>query len=381
MGRLSIYLPPFSGDYSGVCSVLFDLNCLIVILDASCCTKNYIDYDEPRWSRDKTTAMCAQLRTLEAALGDDRRIMEQTLAAARETKPELIALLGSPVPAILGMDMAGMARELESLSGIPCMGFDTSGFESYHCGVEKALMALFRRFGEEPQTKTGHSLNILGVTPLDVGNTGAETAIRSSAEAAGYSVLSSLAMGYSLRDVSMASRAELNLVPCAAGLPLARLMKERFGIPYIAGMPIGPNGVESLLKGEKRPPVREAPESGILIVGEQLTSNAIRNALRRRGFNGRIDAAGFFAMDRELMEPGDRRLEGEAGLIRMAESGNYSRFVGDPLFRRIPQPKKLMHTPLPHPAVSGRFGWNETPVLASDDGDRLIDEIMQGGKI
>jgi hypothetical protein len=50
MEQLSIYLPPFAGDYSGVCSALYDLNCVIIIDDASCCTRNYVSYDEPRWT-------------------------------------------------------------------------------------------------------------------------------------------------------------------------------------------------------------------------------------------------------------------------------------------------------------------------------------------
>ena len=83
MGRLSIYIPPFAGDYSGVCSALYDFNCLIVLCDANCCTKNYIDYDEPRWSRGKTTTLCAQLRTMEVTLGDDSRILRQTAEAAQ----------------------------------------------------------------------------------------------------------------------------------------------------------------------------------------------------------------------------------------------------------------------------------------------------------
>ena len=119
MGRLSIYIPPFAGDYSGVCSALYDFNCLIVLCDANCCTKNYIDYDEPRWSRGKTTTLCAQLRTMEVTLGDDSRILRQTAEAAQALKPDFIALLGSPVPAIVGMDMKGMAREVEALSGVP----------------------------------------------------------------------------------------------------------------------------------------------------------------------------------------------------------------------------------------------------------------------
>ena len=46
MRQLSVYLPPLAGDYSGVCSALFDYNCLILIQDAACCTRNYVDYDD-----------------------------------------------------------------------------------------------------------------------------------------------------------------------------------------------------------------------------------------------------------------------------------------------------------------------------------------------
>ena len=47
MARLSLFLPSFAADYSGVCSCLFDLDALVVVADAACCTRNYIDYDEP----------------------------------------------------------------------------------------------------------------------------------------------------------------------------------------------------------------------------------------------------------------------------------------------------------------------------------------------
>lgn len=49
MARLSVHLPPFSPDYSGVSSVFFDLPVVVAIHDASGCTGNYTGYDEPRW--------------------------------------------------------------------------------------------------------------------------------------------------------------------------------------------------------------------------------------------------------------------------------------------------------------------------------------------
>lgn len=48
MARLSLFLPPPAGDYSGAAGVLFGLDCLVVLVDAGCCTRNYTEYDEPR---------------------------------------------------------------------------------------------------------------------------------------------------------------------------------------------------------------------------------------------------------------------------------------------------------------------------------------------
>ena len=94
MARLSLFLPSFAADYSGVCSCLFDLDALVVVADAACCTRNYIDYDEPRWSRGKTTTLCAQLRTLDVVMGDEAKTVAKVAAAARELEPRMVALLG-----------------------------------------------------------------------------------------------------------------------------------------------------------------------------------------------------------------------------------------------------------------------------------------------
>ena len=47
MGKLSVYLPPFAGDYSGACAALFDFRCLIVLCDAACCTKTTSSMTNP----------------------------------------------------------------------------------------------------------------------------------------------------------------------------------------------------------------------------------------------------------------------------------------------------------------------------------------------
>lgn len=119
MARLSLFLPPPAGDYSGAAGVLFGLDCLVVLVDAGCCTRNYTEYDEPRWARRRKTAFSAQLRTLEAVLGDEERIVEQTAEGVHELGVSCAALLGTPVPAVTGMNLLGIACDIEARAACP----------------------------------------------------------------------------------------------------------------------------------------------------------------------------------------------------------------------------------------------------------------------
>ncbi len=386
MGRLSIYLPPFAGDYSGACSALFEFRCLIVLCDAACCTKNYIDYDEPRWSRTKTTTLCAQLRTIEAVLGDDQRILDQTVEAAAAAHPEFIALLGSPVPAVIGMDLPGMAKEVEERTGIPAFGFETTGFSSYHRGVEEAMLALFRRLGGQAESVGQNTVNLLGMTPLDLGAVGNEKLLRRALEREGYTVLCSYLMDGGLESVRQSAGASVNLVVTASGLPLAREMERVLGIPYVVGMPVGPAGVKQTVIQLKqaaeqgtRPPRKDLTAAGeddsILIVGDQVIAHSLRLALRDLGCARPITAGSFFAMDPALMAEGDLILREERDLIQAVQSGKYTTLIGDPLLKRIPQGTGMEWIPLAHPAVSGQFGWKQVPRFSEMEMEGILGRV------
>ena len=109
MGQLCIYLTPFASDYSGVCSVLFDLDCMTAINDASCCTSHYVFYDEPRWSGRVRPLFNTALRNIDAILGNDEKIVANICKAASSIDTEMLAVVGTPVPAIIGMDTEGIA--------------------------------------------------------------------------------------------------------------------------------------------------------------------------------------------------------------------------------------------------------------------------------
>ena len=165
MASFSMYLPPFSPDYSGVSSVLFDLKTVTAMHDASGCTGNYTGYDEPRWYGSHSAIYCSGLREIDAVLGDDEKLIKKMIAAAEDLNPDLLALVGSPVPMVVGSDLAGIAAELEQRTGIPSFGFDTTGTAYYDKGAALAVAALLERFAPVTETIPG-TVNLVGATPM-----------------------------------------------------------------------------------------------------------------------------------------------------------------------------------------------------------------------
>ncbi len=377
--NLSIWLPPFAGDYSGACSALFDFNALIILNDAACCTRNYVEYEEPRWTRGKKTTFCAQLRTVDAVLGNDEQVLTQAEEAAHRLHPAFAALLGSPVPAVIGMDLAGMACELEQRLGLPCLGLSTTGFDCYHVGVPMALRTLLHRFGQRGEPAPG-GVNLLGLTPLDFSTNENAARFRAVLENSGFSVLWSAAMETSLEQIRQAGRAQVNLVLSWSGLAAARAMEQAWGIPYVAGVPVGADGVrtlgvlleQTLQDGRSR--VLSAPAEGerpILIAAEQVLANSLRAALRANGCRRGITVASFFGWEKAWAQSGDLHLQGEAELEQLLSGGVFSTLIGDPLLSLLPGAGQITLHPLPHPAVSSSLHWNEMPVFPDISREQL----------
>ncbi len=399
MERLAVYLPPFASDYSGVCSALYELNCLIIIDDASCCTRNYVTYDEPRWTESTRSTFGSNLRTIEAVLGDEERLISQTIEAAEKLKPEFIALLGSPVPAIIGRDMKGIAREIEARSGFAALGFATTGFSYYNKGISAAHLRLLQRFAVPGiPTAAGH-VNILGLTPLDFSaNDNSRDLIR-LLEDNGFRVNVSFWMQTGLDQVRRAPAAEVNLVVSQSGWAAAQYLYKNYGIPYVVAAPLGIRHSRMVLEAlgqtmadKQNRIIKDAktgtgaawlaagedgawPAAGtgaLLIIGDQVMANSLRAALRQADCRQDITVASFFDLEPELALPGDLLLKSEKQLIKLLRSGAYTRLIADPLILSIPAAAGLKGHSLPHPAISSLLHWQDVPLLLGEEFEKLI---------
>ncbi len=369
MAVLSISLSPYAADYSGVSSVLFDLNTVTAMHDASGCTGNYTGYDEPRWYGSKSGIFCSGLREIDAILGDDEKLIKKMIHASKDIKPDLMALVGSPVPMVIGSDMVGIAAELEERTGIPCLGFDTTGTAYYDQGVAMATIALLKKFTPKSEMIPG-TVNIVGATPLDFANGENLEDLKAMITNEGYAITACLSMGYTMETLKKASSAQINLAVSKAGLKIAQYMEATYGIPYVSGLPVGNEMTKYYLEEVKK--VAETKEScilnakasetaDILIVGEQVSSNSIRLALEKEYGEGKVAVGCLFGKEAKLALPQDKNLSSERLIKEEINKDCYKMIIADPFIKELlSEDSKAAFLANAHYAVSSKVCVEDT---------------------
>ena len=114
MRGLRKYLTPFAPDQSGAVSVLYEFGGIIVICDAGGCTGNICGFDEPRWFESKSALFSAGLRDMDAILGRDDRLVAKLADAVTKLDAKFAAIIGTPVPAVIGTDYHALKRMTEA---------------------------------------------------------------------------------------------------------------------------------------------------------------------------------------------------------------------------------------------------------------------------
>lgn len=347
----------YSSDEFGICSALFELGGMIVMHDASGCNSTYTTHDEPRWYDQDSMVFISAISEMEAIMGDDQKLIDDLIETGRKLKPRFIAIIGAPIPYMTGCDLAAIARIVEEELQIPCAGFAANGMNGYLTGMNMAFSWIVDRFCTEPVEKSGTpSLNILGATPLDFSVNGSVESIREWAKAQGFEVNTCFAMGESLESLKRAGRAQVNLVISYGGIKAARILKERYGIPYVAGVPVGKTFPLHLAKelyrsmetGEdiiayKTLPSNTNPKR--ILIGESILSGSYA-AEGREIVVCPLETEEAFLRECDIHAPEEddvREKMREAELV-----------IADPLYRPLLQGGQQF-TALPHTAFSGRI--------------------------
>lgn len=372
MAKLSIYIPPFSPDYSGVASTFFDLNAIAVLHDASGCTGNYTGYDEPRWYGSHSPIYCSGLREIDAIMGNDQKLIDKVIAAQRDIKADMIAIIGSPVPMVVGCDAKGIAAEIENATGVPSFGFDTTGTACYDKGIGMASAELIRKFTISAPQIPG-SVNLLGANAIDFPS-GQIDSIRALLEENGIHVNASFPYGITLSAFRTLSSASLNIIMSASGIEAARILQKRFGTPYLIGLPYGKNGASSFinrtrnaLNGKHEDIISTGNDTArILVMGEAVASLAIAEALRMDYGYSKVATASLFSRYRELDGKEIIYVEDEAGAKKLL-SNDWDIIIADPLYKRLAPNSKSRFISYPSYAVSSKLHLDMIPDLTGSN--------------
>lgn len=378
MKGLRLYLPPFAPDTAGAASVLYPLGGLVVIVDAGGCAGNICGFDEPRFfsvahpsnakaTNNETTTIkrhehhpsiftSAALRDMDAILGRDAHLLEHieaTVARFAEKKQSLpfLALIGTPVPAVIGTDLSALARLLEKRCSLPAIAIETDGTEAYDNGIQKAYAALFSHLARIPSRPAPHpdTLGVLGATTLDFGDANTRNILRSTFQKNGAKHIRIYGLDFSLDSYIEAAQNERNLVLAPSGLPAARWLQRTFGTPYEIAFPLA----EQILAAATKTTPLPRTAKNILILHQQMQAGALRNLLQKRYPDALITCATYFQQIGALTKPQDIKLREGIDLPNLVAAKHYDLILADPLYQCALPNYHNTFLPLPHPAVSG----------------------------
>ena len=236
-------VPPVTSDYSGACSVLYGENILKILISPNGC-KTPVAYDEIR-NIDYSLQYCTSLNELEIVTGEIKGLKENIEEIiSQNPKIEIIAIISTVVPQIIGMDLETIVENIEEALNIPCVFINTNSFENYYSGISLTLNSLANKFMVENQ-KIKNTVNIIGYSPLTFGKIEKLEELFSLIKSLDLNILTVFSDNLSLEKIKNSTSAELNLVLSYEGLALAKYMEKEFSIPYIIINVVSKYGIEN----------------------------------------------------------------------------------------------------------------------------------------
>lgn len=360
-------IPIYTADVSGVCSALYELGGMTVMHDPSGCNSTYNTHDELRWYDQDSLIFISGLTEIDAIMGNDRKFIDDIEHAAKQLHPKFIALAGSPIPFMNGTDFPAIAHVIETETGIPTFSVPTNGMNDYVYGAGIALEEIAKRFvknseKQEKKESNSHTVNLLGVTPLDFGPQKNVEALKENLQKYGWEVTSSWAMGDDLETLQRSGKAEVNLVVSAVGLRAAKVLWETYKIPYVIGTPNEwlAEDISKALEGAVTQQTtskavylenRMQADVQITLIGEPVTMGSLAAGIEKHyGYSTRVLCP--LKECESLIGEKDKVVLGEEAMEEELKGAKI--IVADPLYKPI-CPKDSTFYELAHVAFSGRI--------------------------
>ena len=172
------------------------------------------------------------LRERDVIFGGEKKLEASLMELIERYRPSAAFVYSTCIVGIIGDDIDSVCKKVSKKTGIKCIPVQSEGFKgNKRAGYEAACKAIIELVGDgDTSSISPLSINILG----DFNLAGEIWLIKDYYRRMGIEVVSTITGDGKVRDIQRAHGARLNVVQCSgATLALAKIMKERYGIPYI----------------------------------------------------------------------------------------------------------------------------------------------------
>lgn len=172
------------------------------------------------------------MRESDVIFGGERKLAAALDGLISEHRPRAAFVYATCLTGVIGDDIGAVCRQAAARHGIPVIPVQSEGFRgTKKRGYSAACEALAQLVGTgDASAVPPQAINILG----DFNIAGEVWTIRGYFERLGIPVNATITGDGRVDDIRRAHGAALNVVQCAGSMtPLARLMRERYGTPFV----------------------------------------------------------------------------------------------------------------------------------------------------
>lgn len=236
---------PVPSDYFGVLWGLSGIRDLMILEHGSpgTCSYNAFNYMIMNKQSPKGKLFTSGMDEDDVVMGRDEKIVEAVRELDINYRPKIIALVATGVTSVIGLDLRGIIEEIQSDVKARLLSFPHGGFAGdYNLGIKEVFRNLVVQVAEDKGKKKPYSVNIIGPT-IDSFNDVSDLAeLKRMLGLLGAEVNTVFTCRTDVNEIKNLSSASLNVVTRDIGLEAAAILKERFGTPYIYGLPFGVRG-------------------------------------------------------------------------------------------------------------------------------------------
>ncbi len=242
---------PVPSDYFGVLWALAGIKNAKVVEHGSTGTVAYntVNFGILNRLKPKGKLFSSGLDEDDVVMGGEEKLVSAIKEVDRLYRPKLLSVVATGVTSVIGLDLNGIADDLRKDIQAKMLVFPGGGFRgSYTDGIEEVFGSLAGEVVRDSGKMDNRAVNLLGVTVDSFNHMSDLLEIRRLLGILGIRVNTVFTQNTEVEAIETMSQAGLNLVLGDTGREAAKIIKQRFGTPWLYGMPFGIRGTVKWLK-------------------------------------------------------------------------------------------------------------------------------------